>query len=377
MQIYKITNLVNNKIYIGKDTVSDKNYYGSGVLIKRAIEKYGIKNLKKEIIEECVSNDELCLKEKYWIEHFNSTNLKIGYNISRGGDGGDTLSNNPNLEIIKSKISNVRKGKKYEDLFSIDKVVQYKEKLAKNLTKRLKGKSLEELYGIKKAKEIKEKQSKTRQELSKLKPKKVTLKKTPKEIENKKIEQLKKRYYEINDFDVLKSRYFGYRKRKNLDLFIKVIGEDKYNKIVEYLEKPFKHKKESIEKIKNDRIKKFIERKNKLLKFLLNNPNKTRNDYYKSLNKSQISRKIRNFLHGELSYLLTENEKELLRKRPKLSHNISEETMLSIKTKLGKKVLIDNIKYISTSEASKILNIDRGTIRFRLKSDNYPNYKYL
>jgi hypothetical protein len=377
MQIYKITNLVNNKIYIGKDTVSDKNYYGSGVLIKRAIEKYGIKNFKKEIIEECVSNDELCLKEKYWIEHFNSTNLKIGYNISRGGDGGDTLSNNPNLEIIKSKISNVRKGKKYEDLFSIDKVVQYKEKLAKNLTKRLKGKSLEELYGIKKAKEIKEKQSKTRQELSKLKPKKVTLKKTPKEIENKKIEQLKKRYYEINDFDVLKSRYFGYRKRKNLDLFIKVIGEDKYNKIVEYLEKPFKHKKESIEKIKNDRIKKFIERKNKLLKFLLNNPNKTRNDYYKSLNKSQISRKIRNFLHGELSYLLTENEKELLRKRPKLSHNISEETMLSIKTKLGKKVLIDNIKYISTSEASKILNIDRGTIRFRLKSDNYPNYKYL
>ena len=110
---------------------------------------------------------------------------------------------------------------------------------------------------------------------------------------------------------------------------------------------------------------------------MLNNPNKTRNDYYKSLNKSQISRKIRNFLHGELSYLLTENEKELLRKRPKLSHNISEETMLSIKTKLGKKVLIDNIKYISTSEASKILNIDRGTIRFRLKSDNYPNYKYL
>lgn len=104
MQIYKITNLVNNKIYIGKDTVSDKNYYGSGVLIKRAIEKYGIKNFKKEIIEECVSNDELCLKEKYWIEHFNSTNLKIGYNISRGGDGGDTLSNNPNLEIIKSKI---------------------------------------------------------------------------------------------------------------------------------------------------------------------------------------------------------------------------------------------------------------------------------
>jgi hypothetical protein len=36
MQIYKITNLINNKIYIGKDTTSDPNYFGSGLLINRA-----------------------------------------------------------------------------------------------------------------------------------------------------------------------------------------------------------------------------------------------------------------------------------------------------------------------------------------------------
>jgi DNA-directed RNA polymerase specialized sigma24 family protein len=48
-----------------------------------------------------------------------------------------------------------------------------------------------------------------------------------------------------------------------------------------------------------------------------------------------------------------------------------------LKRKLSRPIIIDDIEYISASEASKILNIDRGTIRFRLKSDNYPNYKYL
>jgi hypothetical protein len=159
MQVYKITNVVNGKIYIGKDTISDKNYYGSGVLIKRAIEKYGKENFKKEILEECNSNNELCEKEKYWINYYNSTDLNIGYNISKGGDGGDTLSNNPNIDIIKSKISRVRKGKKYEDFLPLEKVKSYKEKLSNISRKRLKGKTFEERYGIEKAKEIKNKLS--------------------------------------------------------------------------------------------------------------------------------------------------------------------------------------------------------------------------
>ena len=82
MQIYKITNLINKKFYIGKDTSSDSNYFGSGLLIKRAIEKYGLENFQKEIIDETDNYEELSLKEKYWINHFNSTNLKTGYNIS-------------------------------------------------------------------------------------------------------------------------------------------------------------------------------------------------------------------------------------------------------------------------------------------------------
>ena len=47
MEIYKITNLINNKIYIGKDTTSDPNYFGSGLLINRAFKKYGKENFTK------------------------------------------------------------------------------------------------------------------------------------------------------------------------------------------------------------------------------------------------------------------------------------------------------------------------------------------
>jgi hypothetical protein len=62
MYIYKITNLVNGKMYIGQSSKvveESKNYYGSGLLIKRSIEKYGIENFKKEILENCETQLEL------------------------------------------------------------------------------------------------------------------------------------------------------------------------------------------------------------------------------------------------------------------------------------------------------------------------------
>jgi group I intron endonuclease len=100
MIIYKTTNLINNKIYIGKDKHNNLKYLGSGIAIKSAIEKYGKNNFKKEIIEECFDNDILNEKEKYWINKFNSTNRKIGYNIAYGGEGGDTISNNLRKDTI-------------------------------------------------------------------------------------------------------------------------------------------------------------------------------------------------------------------------------------------------------------------------------------
>lgn len=131
MEIYKITNLINNKIYIGKDTSSDQKYFGSGLLINRAFEKYGKDNFIKEVIDTTENYDELSEKEIYWISYYNSTDTKIGYNISPGGDGGDTLSNHPELDLIRDKISNnsYTKGKTYEDAFGEEKAKRYKEKL--------------------------------------------------------------------------------------------------------------------------------------------------------------------------------------------------------------------------------------------------------
>lgn len=377
MQIYKITNLINGKIYIGKDTVSDKNYYGSGLLIKRAINKHGIENFKKEILEECNNNDELCIREKYWIEKYNSTNSQIGYNISKGGDGGDTISNNPNKEAIRLKISNVRKGKKYEDLFPVERVIQYKERLSNKSRGRLKGKTYEELYGVEKARELKEKLSKIRIELNSKIPKKTKIKLTDEEINERRIIKLKEKYKNITDIKTLKKCYYQFNKRNNLETFIKIIGIEMYNLVLSNIKKPFKHSLDSILLMKNNKKNKFLEEKNKLIKFLLDNPDKTRNDYYNLLTKSQISSKVNLLTNRTFSNLLSEDEKELIKKRPKRTNTWSEDKKLSLKTKLGRKIVIDNIEYISASEASKVLGVDRGTIRFRLKSNNYPNYKYL
>ena len=53
--IYKTTNLINGKIYIGqhKSSSFDTNYYGSGKLLIKALKKYGKENFKIELIEGC------------------------------------------------------------------------------------------------------------------------------------------------------------------------------------------------------------------------------------------------------------------------------------------------------------------------------------
>lgn len=87
MFIYKTTNLINGKIYIGKSTKNNKNYLGSGRTLLKAIKKYGRENFKREIIENDINDIILLnLREIYWIEYYNSRNKKIGYNITKGGE---------------------------------------------------------------------------------------------------------------------------------------------------------------------------------------------------------------------------------------------------------------------------------------------------
>lgn len=85
--IYKTINLINNKIYIGQHKCSyfDTKYYGSGKLLKKAIDKYGISNFNCSILEECFSEEELNEKEIHYIALYKSTLPSIGYNLSDGG----------------------------------------------------------------------------------------------------------------------------------------------------------------------------------------------------------------------------------------------------------------------------------------------------
>lgn len=93
--IYKITNQINQKVYIGKSIrierrwsqhKSEINNLQKQNHLYRAMRKYGIDNFLFEIIELCPNNNKiLSEREKYWIQYYNS--YQTGYNETRGGDG--------------------------------------------------------------------------------------------------------------------------------------------------------------------------------------------------------------------------------------------------------------------------------------------------
>lgn len=109
MYIYKTTNLINNKVYIGKSEKEfDGTYYGSGVILHKAIKKYGKSNFTVDIIEKCKNITELNEREKYWIKYYSN----YSYNLAEGGTGGNTIKHfsNKRLEQYKLKLSKVRMG---------------------------------------------------------------------------------------------------------------------------------------------------------------------------------------------------------------------------------------------------------------------------
>lgn len=113
MVIYEIRNKINGKLYIGKYSRSMKkfnSYWGSGNLIKAAIEKYGVENFEKCILDTCTSKEELNEREKYWIEK-KETIIK-GYNLATGGDGGD-MSKFINYTDFKSRKNKSIAAKNY------------------------------------------------------------------------------------------------------------------------------------------------------------------------------------------------------------------------------------------------------------------------
>ena len=101
--IYKVTNLVDGKIYIGQSknigqrwtkhrcSPFNTNSEQYDTPFYRAIRKYGIDNFQFEVIEQC-SIDLLDEREIYWINFYDSTNLNKGYNLTSGGQKAITTS---------------------------------------------------------------------------------------------------------------------------------------------------------------------------------------------------------------------------------------------------------------------------------------------
>lgn len=107
-KIYKYT-FPNGKIYIGKTKNSIEQRagyngcrYGMNTLVGRAIHKYGWINVVKEILVDDLTEQEANKEERRLIKQYNSTDKSIGYNLTRGGDGGV-------LFIIKCQMKQNRK----------------------------------------------------------------------------------------------------------------------------------------------------------------------------------------------------------------------------------------------------------------------------
>lgn len=134
--IYKITNKVNNKLYIGKtDLINPEDRWKEHLHdykrrrcekrpLYSAMNKYGVENFSFEVIESNLTDDEACAREKYWIENlrtyvgFKDCN---GYNATLGGDGKKYL-NLDEEEVIRYHIEeSVLQLKNTVNHFNVDR----------------------------------------------------------------------------------------------------------------------------------------------------------------------------------------------------------------------------------------------------------------
>lgn len=126
--VYKHTNIINGKIYIGKsnnptsrwsrhiyDAKKNRNNGSKQLLFHKAINKYGSSNFILEILQEYASNEEALVGEKFFINKFMSNNCNIGYNLTEGGEGVSGYHRTPeeckNISIRNSGIRNGMYGK--------------------------------------------------------------------------------------------------------------------------------------------------------------------------------------------------------------------------------------------------------------------------
>lgn len=135
--IYKITNIINNKIYIGQTNnpslrwsqhKSNAKYNRNQQIITRAISKYGESNFTFEVIASCLNEDTVDKSEEEIIHQYDSRNPEKGYNVASGG------STTPRTPDILKKISDSLK-KHYSNNFNHMKGKNLPEEWKNNISK--------------------------------------------------------------------------------------------------------------------------------------------------------------------------------------------------------------------------------------------------
>lgn len=114
--IYKTTNLVNSKVYIGKHVTQnlDDGYLGSGKLLRRAVNKYGVENFRKDILHVFDNEADMNDREREIVtEEF--VLQETNYNLCVGGKGG--------FSYINTKLSKQMKRVRKNNLATIPKEV--------------------------------------------------------------------------------------------------------------------------------------------------------------------------------------------------------------------------------------------------------------
>jgi len=142
MVIYITTNAINGKKYIGKDSNNNPKYLGSGTLLKDDIIKYGRDNFKKEILEHCNTDEELMIRESYWIKYYNAilsdkyynlVDFSAGWNLNKLGE--------EKYNFIREKLSKSKIG--------IKPNIKDRDAKNKKIQKSSKGKAKPEGFGDK------------------------------------------------------------------------------------------------------------------------------------------------------------------------------------------------------------------------------------
>lgn len=116
--IYRTTNLVNGRMYIGKHVVSEDydgsfdGYLGSGTLLKRAINFYGEDKFMRETLKECFSEEELCLEEEKFLRENHCAENPVYYNQINSNYLGGRCSGYKHSDETKEKIreSSIKRG---------------------------------------------------------------------------------------------------------------------------------------------------------------------------------------------------------------------------------------------------------------------------